>query len=137
MEDFGGNFHVYRYLRGVLEKIDATVDADNETVSFETKNLGRFVLTDKEIADGTVVDESFVSQPQQPSQDQPTQNGGVSNEGQSNQESNQQTGSVSDSNDYQSGKANPETGAEDFVGLAAAGAVAAAAAGAVLFRKRK
>ena len=61
MEDFGGNFHVYRYLRGVLEKIDATVDADNETVSFETKNLGRFVLTDKEIADGTVVDESFVS----------------------------------------------------------------------------
>ena len=51
--------------------------------------------------------------------------------------SNQQTGSVSDSNDYQSGKVNPETGAEDFVGLAAAGAVAAAAAGAVLFRKRK
>lgn len=133
MEDFGGNFHVYRYLRGVLEKIDATVDADNETVSFETKNLGRFVLTDKEIADGTVVDESFISQPQQPSQDQTTQTGGVSDEGQSNQ----QTGSVSDSNDYQSGKANPETGAEDFVGLAAAGAVAAAAAGAVLFRKRK
>lgn len=137
MEDFGGNFHVYRYLRGVLEKIDATVDADNETVSFETKNLGRFVLTDKEIADGTVVDESFVSQPQQPSQEQPIQNGGVSNEGQSNQESNQQTGSVSGSSDYQSGKVNPETGAEDFVGLAAAGAVAAAAVGAVLFRKRK
>ena len=91
------------------------------------------MLTDKEIADGTVVDESFVSQPQQPSQDQTTQTGGVSDEGQSNQ----QTGSVSGSNDYQSGKVNPETGAEDFVGLAAAGAVAAAAAGAVLFRKRK
>ena len=31
------------------------------------------------------------------------------------------SGSVSGSNDYQSGKVNPETGAEDFVGLAAAG----------------
>lgn len=41
-----------------------TINSDEETVSFETKNLGRFVLTDKEIADGTIVDESFVSQPE-------------------------------------------------------------------------
>ena len=60
MEDFGGNFYVYRYLRGVLERIDSTTDKENETVSFETKTLGRFVLTDKEIPDGTIVDHSFV-----------------------------------------------------------------------------
>lgn len=59
MEDFGGKFYVYRYLRGVLERIDSVTDVENETVSFDTKTLGRFVLTDKELADGTIVDPSF------------------------------------------------------------------------------
>ncbi len=53
---------------------------DEETVSFETKNLGRFVLTDKEIADGTIVDESFVSQPEATPEAKPTQIGGVTSQ---------------------------------------------------------
>lgn len=130
MEDFGGNFYVYRYLRGVLERIDATVDLDEETVSFETKNLGRFVITDREIADGTVVDESFLPQPEQqtehPSQQAPVEQ--------------QASGSVSENQDYQSGapdKKNPETGAADYAALAAAAASASVLAGVVLKGKKR
>lgn len=135
MEDFGGNFYVYRYLKGKLERIDATVNTDDETVSFQTKNLGRFVLTDKEIADGTIVDESFVSQPQTPAEDtqKPADEQKPSGE-------NESSGEVSDHNDYQSGnsgKVNPDTGAEDFVSLAVGAAVVSGAAAVVLGKKKR
>jgi hypothetical protein len=130
MEEFGGTFYVYRYLRGVLERIDATVDLDEETVSFETKNLGRFVITDREIADGTVVDESFLphSEPQteRPSVQAPAEQ--------------QTSGSVSEHQDYQSGapdKKNPETGAEDYAALAAAAASVSVLAGIALKGKKR
>lgn len=132
MEDFGGNFYVYRYLRGKLERIDATINSDEETVSFATKNLGRFVLTDKEIADGTIVDESFVSQPETPEEDT-----------QKPVEEQKPSGSVSENNDYQSGtssesnKVNPDTGAEDFVSLAAGAAILSGAAAVVLGKKKR
>ena len=128
MEDFGGNFYVYRYLRGKLEKIDAVVDTEEETISFETKNLGRFVITDKELADGTIVDESFVSQPETPSEQTPSEQ----------TPSDESTGTVSDNNDYQGGsdKVNPDTGAEDYAALAATAAVAALTGAALLKKKR-
>ena len=50
---------VYRYYKGVLTRLDAEYDTDLGTVSFETKRLGRFVVTNKEIPDGTVVEEGF------------------------------------------------------------------------------
>ena len=130
-EDFDGKFYVYRYLKGALHRIDATVDLENETVSFETKNLGRFVITDREIADGTVVDESFTAQPEQkPETEKPAQ---------PKPEQESVSGSVSDTNDYQSGesgKENPNTGAQDAVALAAA-AAAISAAGAAAFMKKR
>lgn len=142
MEDFGGNFYVYRYLRGKLERIDATINSDEETVSFEIKNLGRFVLTDKEIADGTIVDESFVSQPEtkpesKPEADQDESH--IPNE----RPTERPSGNVSESNDYQSGtssesnKVNPDTGAEDFVSLAAGAAILSGAAAVVLGKKKR
>ena len=129
MEDFGGNFYVYRYLRGKLEKIDAVLNTDDQTISCETKNLGRFVITDKELADGTIVDESFVSQPETPSEQTPSEQA----------PSIENSGSVSGGNDYLGGssdKVNPSTGAEDYVALAATAAVASLTGAALLKKKR-
>lgn len=50
------NIYVYSYYNGKLNKVYATVDLDEETVSFKTKYFGRFVITDKEIKNGTVVE---------------------------------------------------------------------------------
>ena len=129
MEEFGGSFYVYRYLRGALEKIDATVDLDEETISFETKNLGRFVITDREIADGTVVDESFLPETEQQIESPSEQS--VQQEVSARMIENQ---------DYRSGEAekgNPKTGAEDYTALAAAAASVSILAGAVLKRSKR
>lgn len=136
MEDFDGKFYVYRYLRGALERIDATVDLEDESISFETKNLGRFVITDKEIADGTIVDESFTQAPAEDTEKP------VEEEKPAEEKPVEETpaGSVSDNNDYLSGgsnKGNPDTGAKDFVALAAAAAVVSAAAGIALQSKKR
>lgn len=129
MEEFGGSFYVYRYLRGALEKIDATVDLDEETISFETKNLGRFVITDREIADGTVVDESFLLQTEQQIE--------IPSEQSIQQEV---SARMIENQDYRSGKSekgNPKTGAEDYTALAAAAASVSILAGAVLKRSKR
>lgn len=129
MEEFGGSFYVYRYLRGALEKIDATVDLDEETISFETKNLGRFVITDREIADGTVVDESFLPQIEQQTE--------IPSEQSVQQEV---SARMIENQDYRSGeseKGNPKTGAEDYTALAAAAASVSILAGAVLKRSKR
>ena len=129
MEDFGGQFYVYRYLQGRLHQLDATVDLDAQTLSFQTKNLGRFVITDKAIADGTLVDESFAGTQQAPSENT-NQNNQIS---QSGSHSDGQNGSYSENQDYQAGgvdKTNPDTGAEDHLALAAAAA-------AVIAKKRE
>ena len=54
-DDFGGNFFVYRYLNGALTAIEASYDAEEETLSFSTNTLGRFVITDRAISDAVVV----------------------------------------------------------------------------------
>ncbi len=55
MEDFGGKFYVYRYTNGKLHAIDATLDKEDETLSFSTKTLGRFVISDRQIPDGAAI----------------------------------------------------------------------------------
>lgn len=105
--DFEGKFFVYRYLNGKLSKVDFTLNQDDELLNIKTKQLGRFVLTNKEVKDAVVVE-----------------NNGSSSNGSSN---------GSNSNTSES---NPDTGANDFVGLAVAMA-AVAAAGIVVARKRK
>lgn len=59
MELFGGKFYVYRYYKGVLTRIPAVLDPDDQSLSFDTKQLGRFVITDREIPDGTIVEDGF------------------------------------------------------------------------------
>lgn len=51
------DIYVYSYYNGKLNKVYATVDLDEETVSFKTKYFGRFVITDKEIKNGTIVED--------------------------------------------------------------------------------
>ena len=90
------------------------------------------MLTDKPIADGTVVDESFAPQNNN-TQDNSTQNNNTQN---NNTQSN--SGSVSTEGDYQSsGKDNPETGAHNFAALASAAAVSSLAAGVALLKKKR
>lgn len=59
MELFGGKFYVYRYYKGELTRIPAVLDPDDQSLSFDTKELGRFVITDREIPDGTIVEDGF------------------------------------------------------------------------------
>lgn len=54
-EDFSERFFVYRYINGGLININCEYDAENETVSFNTDTLGRFVITDKWITDPIVI----------------------------------------------------------------------------------
>lgn len=54
-DDFAGKYFVYRYLDGKLYSITSTYDAGNAELSFSTDTLGRFVITNKQITDTTVV----------------------------------------------------------------------------------
>ncbi len=60
MEDFGGEFYVYSYYNGKLNKVYASFDEEEETLSFPTKYMGRFVITDKEIKNGTVIEDCTI-----------------------------------------------------------------------------
>lgn len=121
-EDFDGKFFVYRYLNGKLSKIDAKFIADDSAITFDTTTLGRFVITDKEIKDGSIVadttDKPSSSKPEtdkpstdKPSTDKPSTDG--------------------------SNKPNPETGTNNAVGVAVAMAAIALVAGAVSMKKSK
>lgn len=46
-EDFGNKFYVYRYLTGTLTNIPSTYDANENTLTFNTNTLGRFVISDQ------------------------------------------------------------------------------------------
>lgn len=65
-EDFEGKFFVYRYLNGKLSKMNSTYVKDDGIIKLETSTLGRFVITDKEIKDGSIVDDSFGSSSSKP-----------------------------------------------------------------------
>ncbi|MCI5802277.1 MAG: hypothetical protein MR014_08855 [Oscillospiraceae bacterium] len=54
-EDFDGDYYVYRYLNGKLSLLSSSYDEDEDTLTLKTNKLGRFVITNKEIKDGTVV----------------------------------------------------------------------------------
>ncbi|MEG1448486.1 MAG: hypothetical protein RR048_03220 [Oscillospiraceae bacterium] len=56
-ESFVGKFFTYRYYKGRMTKIDTNYDKEDGTISFNTKWLGNFVVTNKEIKDGTIVEE--------------------------------------------------------------------------------
>ena len=54
-EDFDGKFYVYRYLNGKLTKMAASYNEEDVTLALETNKLGRFVISNTEIPDGTVI----------------------------------------------------------------------------------
>ena len=54
--DFNETFYVYRYLDGKLTALSSSYDSFEETLTVKTDTLGRFVITDKAIADTTVVE---------------------------------------------------------------------------------
>lgn len=106
--DFDENFYLYRYADGKLSAINSTYNREDGTLDFSTKQLGRFVITDKKIANTTVVE------------------GGSSSS----------NGSSNSGSDSSSDEKNPDTGANDVVGVAVALAVISlAAAGAVTLKK--
>jgi len=49
------DYYVYSYYNGRLNRVYADYDAYDETLSFQTKYLGRFVLTDTEIKNGAQI----------------------------------------------------------------------------------
>ncbi len=55
-DEFAGKYFVYRYLNGKLSLITSTYDAGNAELSFSTDTLGRFVITNKQITDTTIVE---------------------------------------------------------------------------------
>ncbi|MDD2956640.1 MAG: hypothetical protein PHD67_10080 [Oscillospiraceae bacterium] len=54
-DDFDGKYFVYRYLGGKLSLMNSTYDEDEDVLTLKTNTLGRFVITNQEIKDGTVV----------------------------------------------------------------------------------
>ena len=54
-DSFEGEYHVYRYLNGKLSKMESTFVEEDSALQIETNTLGRFVITDQEIKDGTIV----------------------------------------------------------------------------------
>ena len=53
-EDFDGQFFLYRYLHGELTEIPVKYNSGEETLTFSTDTLGRFVITDQPITDRIV-----------------------------------------------------------------------------------
>ncbi len=108
--DFDDTFYLYRYNGRELIPMDAQYNQDEGTLVFETKDLGRFVITDKRISDTTVI-ESGVASDRVEEDDVSSGSGNVS---------------------------NPDTGANDAVGVAVAlGAASLVAAAAVSLKKSR
>lgn len=106
--DFGDTFYLYRYNGSKLIPMDSKYNQDEGTLEFETKELGRFVITDKKIKDTTVVESGVASD------------------------------NVDEDSSSSDGAQNPDTGANDAVGVAVAlGAASLVAAAAVSLKKSK
>ena len=56
IDDFD-KMYTYRYADGKLYRINATFDGDENTLNFRTNKLDNFLVTNKQIKDGTVVTE--------------------------------------------------------------------------------
>lgn len=114
-EDFNGKFFTYRYFKGVLTKVENTYNSEDDTISMNVGTLGRFVITDKEIKDGTVVEEGF---------------GGSDNNTSKPQEKPEQKPETPN-------KPNPETGASSMPAAAVVLAMASIAGIALITKKSK
>lgn len=64
-DNFEGKFYVYRYLSGRLTQHNTTYDEENNTLTFNTNTLGRFVLSDRPM-DASIIDNNTSSGGTQP-----------------------------------------------------------------------
>lgn len=118
---------MYQIVNGALKATDAVYSEENEAMELKTRTLGNYVLTP------TKLDISAEVETETPSTD-------VDNNGGSTSQQAPGYGENSETNDYLSGgsdKVNPETGADDLVGLMASLAVLSLVGGVALTRKRK
>lgn len=118
---------MYQIVNGALKATDAVYSEENEAMELKTRTLGNYVLTP------TKLDISAEVETETPSTD-------ASNNGGSTSQPVPGYGENSETNDYLSGgsdKVNPETGADDLVGLMASLAVLSLVGGVALSRKRK
>lgn len=118
---------MYQIVNGALKATDAVYSEENEAMELKTRTLGNYVLTP------TKLDISAEVETETPSTD-------ASNNGGSTSQPAPGYGENSETNDYLSGgsdKVNPETGADDLVGLMASLAVLSLVGGVALSRKRK
>ena len=118
---------MYQIVNGALKATDAVYSEENEAMELKTRTLGNYVLTP------TKLDISAEVETEIPSTD-------ASNNGGSTSQPAPGYGENSETNDYLSGgsdKVNPETGADDLVGLMASLAVLSLVGGVALSRKRK
>ena len=118
---------MYQIVNGALKATDAVYSEENEAMELKTSTLGNYVLTP------TKLDISAEVETETPSTD-------ASNNGGSTSQPAPGYGENSETNDYLSGgsdKVNPETGADDLVGLMASLAVLSLVGGVALSRKRK
>ena len=118
---------MYQIVNGALKATDAVYSEENEAMELKTRTLGNYVLTP------TKLDISAEVETETPSTD-------ASNNGGSTSQPAPGYGENSETNYYLSGgsdKVNPETGADDLVGLMASLAVLSLVGGVALSRKRK
>ena len=118
---------MYQIVNGALKATDAVYSEENEAMELKTRTLGNYVLTPAKL------DISAEVETETPSTD-------ASNNGGSTSQPAPGYGENSETNDYLSGgsdKVNPETGADDLVGLMASLAVLSLVGGVALSRKRK
>ena len=118
---------MYQIVNGALKATDAVYSEENEAMELKTRTLGNYVLTP------TKLDISAEVETETPSTD-------ASNNGGSTSQPAPGYGENSETNDSLSGgsdKVNPETGADDLVGLMASLAVLSLVGGVALSRKRK
>ena len=105
VDDFD-KMYTYRYADGKLYRINATFDADENTLSFRTNKLDNFLVTNELIKDGTVVTE-------------------VDNDNSSSSDKEENTD-----------KNNPTTGANDMINVAVMAAIASLAAAGTMVTKK-
>lgn len=112
-EAFEDNFVLYRYNDGVLTQMDSKYDSDTSEVTFSTKELGKFVLTNTSLSNTGDIDDDV----------------NVDEDDNDNNTSN-------DNNNNRPTDPNPETGAGVSTGIAAVAAIASLLVGAAAMKRR-
>lgn len=118
---------MYQIVNGALKATDAVYNEEDEAMELKTRTLGNYVLTP------TKLDISAEVETETPNTDAGNNSGSTT-------QTTPGYGENSETNDYLSGgsdKVNPETGADDLVGLMASLAVLSLVGGVALSRKRK